>query len=83
MKLETVMRKLQEADLTLATIEVLEEYAFAIDLNDALKKIGHYSVMYYTRCEDAGLTYKEATDKLGAFLSKNLGYVKKEESEQS
>lgn len=79
MKLETVMRKIQEADFELAYIEPLQEYGFAIDLNNALQRMGRYSVMYYERCENEGISYEEAQDRLGKFLQANLGYVKKEE----
>jgi hypothetical protein len=85
MKLETVMRKIQEADVDLADIVPEESYNFAIDINTSLKKMGHYSIMYYERCEEAGLTYKEATDKLGEYLRSNLTYVvkKNDKNEQS
>lgn len=79
MKIETIMNKIQEADFELAFIEPLEEYAFAIDLNNAVQRIGKYSIMYYTRCEEAGLTYKEAQEKLGEHLRRNLGYEPKEQ----
>ena len=79
MKLTTVMAKIQLADLTLTTIEPLEEYAFAIDMSDAIAQQGKYSKMYYERCEKLGLTYKEAQDQLGDFLRTNLGYVKNED----
>lgn len=82
MKLETVMRKIQEADFVLATITAEETYDFAVDLNNTLKKMGHYSVMYYERCEKNGITYKEATEKLGEYLRSNLE-ISVEKTEQS
>lgn len=79
MKIRTIMAKIQIADLTLATIEPLEEYAFAIDISDAMSNIGKYSKMYYERCEQDGMTYEESVEQLGDFLRTNLGYVKNED----
>jgi len=79
MKIRTIMSKIQIADLTLTTIEPLEEYAFAIDMSDAIANQGKYSKMYYERCEKEGLTYAEAQEQLGDFLRTNLGYVKNED----
>jgi len=72
MKLETIMRKIQEADITLAEVIVEETYDFAIDMATQLEKIGKHQRLYYNRCEEEGLTYKEATDKLGEYLRSNL-----------
>ena len=79
MKLETIMKRIQENDLILTGIVPETTYEFAYDLNIALKNIAHYQIKYYTRCEDAGLTYEEATEKLGDFLKAGLGFVKNEE----
>jgi hypothetical protein len=72
MKLETIMRKIQEADIGLTLVVPEESYDFAVDINNALEKMGKYSVMYYERCEEQGLTYKEATNQLGEYLRSNL-----------
>jgi len=78
MKLETVMRKIQEADVFLASMQYEPSYDFGVDMNNALKKIGHYSVIYYERCEKQGLTYEQATEKLGEYLRSNLTLVVEE-----
>ena len=72
MKLETVMRKVQEADIVLTSIIPEETFNFAIDLNNAIEKLGKYSVRYYDRMEKDGYNYKEAQDKLGEYLRSNL-----------
>lgn len=79
MKLETIMNKIQENDFILTQLQVEESYEFAHDINQALKNLAHYSIKYYDRCEEAGLTYKEATDKLGEHLRAHL--VKIEDTE--
>jgi len=75
MKLETIMRKIQEADVSLAEMIPEESYDFAIDMNVNVTKIGKYQVMYYERCEEQGLSYKEATDQLGEYLRSNLTVI--------
>jgi hypothetical protein len=77
-KTEYIMRQIQDADVTLAYIEVSEDYDFANDINLALEQMGKYSRMYYNRMERYGYTYEEAKEKLGAFMKKSLGIVKKE-----
>ena len=79
MKLETIMQKIQENDFILAGIRPEESYEFANDLNQALKNVGHYNMMYYNRCEEAGLSYEEATEKLGEYLRAHLVLEKEEE----
>lgn len=75
MKLETVMRKIQEADVALAEMTPEESYDFAIDMNNNVYKIAKYQLMYYTRCEEQGLTYKEAQDQLGEYLRSHLTVI--------
>ena len=75
MKLSTIMDRIQQADWDLTMIVPTESYDFAIDINSALRKMGHYSCMYYDKCDAQGLTYKEATDKLGEHLRNNLGII--------
>jgi hypothetical protein len=79
-KTEYIMQQIQEADVTLATIEVQDNYDFANDINLALEKMGKFNRMYYNRMERYGHTYEEAKEKLGDFLKWNLGYTKKEDS---
>jgi len=79
MKLETVMRKVQEADIVLTSIVPEETFNFAIDLNNAIEKLGKYSVRYYDRMEKDGYNYKEAQDKLGEYLRSNLTILVEEE----
>jgi len=79
MKLETVMRKVQEADIVLTSIIPEETFNFAIDLNNAIEKLGKYSVRYYDRMEKDGYNYKEAQDKLGEYLRSNLTILVEEE----
>ena len=80
MKTDTLMRKIQEADIVIAGIGVEDSYDFAIDLNMAIEKLGNYSVKYYDRMENKGLTYKEAREKLGRYLRSNLTILVEEES---
>ena len=79
MKLETIMRKVQEADIVLTSIIPEETFNFAIDLNYAIEKLGKYSVRYYDRMEKDGYNYKEAQDKLGEYLRSNLTILVEEE----
>lgn len=72
MRLDTIMRKIQEADIVLSGIKAEETYEFAVDLNNAVEKMGKYSVMFYERMENKGVTYKAAQDKLGRYLRSNL-----------
>lgn len=81
MKLETIMHKIQENDLTLVDIIPEETYEFAVDLNNALKNVGHYSVKYYEKCEELGITYKEATEKLGEYLRGHLVKIEEEDTQ--
>lgn len=76
MKLETMMRKIQEADIFISEIEPMESFDFAIDLNNALEKLGKYSVKFYEEMEKLGYNYKEAQDKLGEYLRSNLTIVR-------
>jgi hypothetical protein len=76
MKLETIMRKIQEADIVISEIVAEETYDFAIDLNVQIEKLGKYSVKYYDRMEQQGYTYKEAQDKLGEYLRSNLTIIR-------
>jgi hypothetical protein len=76
MKTETLMRKIQEADIFISEIVPEETYDFAIDLNNAIEKIGKYSVKYYDRMEKDGYTYKEAQDELGKYLRSNLTIIR-------
>ena len=78
MKIETVMRKIQEADMVMATIPPEETYDFAVDLSNALQKLGKYSVVYYERMEHDGYTYKQAQDELGEYLRSNLTVVRED-----
>jgi len=75
------MDKIQEADWDLTQMKAEESYDFALDINNALRKMGHFSVLYYSKCELQGMTYKEATDSLGEHLRNGLGIklVPKEE----
>ena len=75
MKLTTVMRKIQEADVFLAEMTPEESYDFAIDMNNAVTKIGKYQVKYYEMCEELGYTYEEAQEQLGEYLRKHLTVV--------
>ena len=70
MLLETMMRKIQEADIVLSTVTAEESYEFAIDLNNAITKLGKYSVMFYDKMEEQGYNYQEALEKLGNFLNR-------------
>lgn len=79
MKVETIMRKIQEADLELATLTPEENYDFYIDVGLYTEKIGHYSRMYYNRCEEDGLTIEEAKEQLNKHLRDYYGYTEKEE----
>jgi len=79
MRLDTIMRKIQEADVVIAGIVAEESYDFAIDLNNAITKLGKYSVMFYERMENKGITYKAAQDKLGRYLRNNLTIVVEED----
>ena len=79
MKLETIMRKVQEADIVLTSIIPEETFNFAIDLNNAIEKLGKYSVRYYDRMEKDGYNYKEAQDKLGEYLRSNLTILVEED----
>ena len=80
MKTETLMRKIQEADIVIAGIGVEDSYDFAVDLNNAIAKLGKYSVIFYERMENKGLTYKAAREKLGKYLRSNLTILVEEES---
>ena len=80
MRTDTIMRKIQEADIVIAGIIAEESYEFAIDLNNAITKLGKYSVMFYERMENKGLTYKAAQDKLGKYLRSNLTIIMEEEA---
>ena len=79
MKLETLMRKIQEADVVLASVIAEETFEFAIDLNNAITKLGKYSVMFYDKMEELGYNYQEAQDKLGKYLRSNLTIVVEED----
>lgn len=79
MKTETIMRKIQEADIVISGITPEESYDFAVDLNNAITKLGKYSVIFYERMENKGLTYKAAQEKLGKYLRSNLTIVVEEE----
>jgi hypothetical protein len=79
MRTDTIMRKIQEADIVISGIQAEESYNFAIDLNIAVEKIGKYSVMYYNRMENKGITYKAAQDKLGKYLRNNLTILVEEQ----
>ena len=70
MLLTTMMRKIQEADIVLSSVTAEETFEFAIDLNNAINKLGKYSVMYYDKMEELGYNYQEAIDKLGNFLNR-------------
>ena len=70
MLLQTMMRKIQEADIVLSSVTAEESFEFAIDLNNAINKLGKYSVMYYDKMEELGYNYQEAIDKLGNFLNR-------------
>lgn len=72
-KIETIMNKIQQADWNLTMLKPESSYNFAIDINAALKKLGHYSLMFYSRCENDGLSYEQATDMLGKHLRDGLG----------
>lgn len=72
-KTDYIMQQIQAADITLATIEVQDNYDFAHDINLALENMGRFSRMYYRRMESNGYTYEEAKDKLSKFMQKNLG----------
>ncbi len=69
------MNKISEADITLTMLKPEESFDFAIDINNALKQLGYYSTIYYNRCEAQGLSYKQATDKLGEHLRAKLGLI--------
>ena len=79
MKLETIMKHIQEADIVLTSIIPEETFNFAIDLNNAIEKLGKYSVRYYDRMEKDGYNYKEAQDKLGEYLRSNLTILVEED----
>ena len=81
MKTETIMKKLQDADVALATIQYVEHYDFYIDISNHTKQVGHYSAMYYDRCEQEGLTIEEAKEKLGEYLRSNFTIVVPKEQE--
>ena len=83
MKLETIMRKIQEADIFISEILPEETFDFAIDLNNALEKLGKYSVMYYDRMEQQGYNYKEVQDYLGEYLRSNLTIIRNDIEEDS
>ena len=76
MRTETIMRKIQEADITISEIVAEETYDFAIDLNVQIEKLGKYQIKYYTRMEEQGYTYKEAQEKLGEYLRSNLTIIR-------
>ena len=78
MRTDTIMRKIQEADITISEIVAEETYDFAIDLNREIEKLGKYSVKYYDRMEQQGYSYKEAQDKLGEYLRSNLTIVRED-----
>jgi hypothetical protein len=79
MKIKTIMRKIQEADVVLTGIAPEESFNFAIDLNTAIEILGKFSTRYYDRMEVMGYTYKEAQDQLGEFLRSNLTILVEEE----
>ena len=81
MKTETLMRKIQEADIVIAGITVEDSYDFAVDLNNAITKLGKYSVIFYERMESKGITYKAAQEKLGRYLRSNLTIIVEEEEQ--
>ena len=72
MKINKIMRYIQEADIQLAGMQVEESYDFAIDMANNLRKISWYQRKYYEASELEGLTYKEAQDRLGEYLRGNL-----------
>ena len=83
MKTETLMRKIQEADIFISEVTPEETYDFAIDLNNALYKLSKYSVKYYERMEDDGYSYKEAQDELGKYLRSNLTIIRDDINEDT
>ena len=78
MKLETVMRKIQEADVALAEMYPEETYEFYYDMGMYMERMGHYSKMYYDKCEKEGLTLEEAKEQLGEFLRGNLTVIRED-----
>jgi len=78
MRTDTIMRKIQEADIVISEIVAEETYDFAIDLNVQIEKLGKYSIKYYNRMEQQGYSYKEAQEKLGEYLRSNLTIVRED-----
>ena len=72
MKLTTIMKKIQEADIVLTGIVPEESFNFYIDLSQATEKHGKYAAKYYDRCEIEGYSIEEAHEQLGEYLRSNL-----------
>ena len=72
MSIDEIMEEVQKADIKLSGMSVEESYDFAIDMNNNLLDIAKYQLLYYEKSEKEGLTYQEATDRLGEYLRNNL-----------
>lgn len=70
--MKQIMENIQKYDILLAGIIVEETYDFAIDMNTYLNELSKYQLEYYKKCEDDGLTYEEALEQLGNYLSTHL-----------
>lgn len=76
MRIETIMKHIQQNDVALAETPHEESYEFYIDIANSMEQIGKYQAKYYKRCEQIGISLKEAHDQLGEYLRSNLTVIR-------